>query len=169
MTLYRTDASKQIIEGSATTALWLGDQNDQQSDVMVAMFGDYIQSDIVQMSHHAGVGSTFGLYNLCQPRVVLIPQSRELYLANINDTAGGGWKGWSCTKRVVTEIESVEYVIINDDYNTVMTVTATGLNMELRSTGNPDGIYSVYDSKMTQRWSTTDVIAPDSSWIKKNK
>ena len=131
---------------------------------MVATFGNYMQSDMVQMSHHAGSGATFAVYNLCAPRIVLVPQSRLYYNEHIDD-AGGGWIGWSCTRRVVTEIASVEYVIINDDYSTVMTITETGVNMETKSASNPTGIRNIYENKIP-KWSS-DVMAPETSWIKK--
>ncbi len=172
VTLDHTNGSGKITSGSSESILFLGDAEVKQSNSMNAMLGTYLESDIVQMSHHAGGGANLTLYKYAlttiagKNKVVLVPQSRVYYYAHINDTNKvQKATGWGCTYAVTNVLASVKYVFINDDYNTTFVLGATGFNYEMRSSTNLGGFYNLYDNT-AMVWSTNP-YAPKTSIIKK--
>ena len=137
---------------------------------MVATFGDYLESDFVQMSHHAGGGTTYTLYRYVlgtgedsKGKVVLVPQSREYYADMLKKYADSAAEtGWGCTNQVVNN-DSVQYIIISDDdYNATVVIDENGANLEMKSNSNPNGMYGV-NYIGTLKWVTTpgSYMAPD--------
>lgn len=154
-TLTHTDGNGNASANSATTAMWLGDAETKESAPMVATFGDYLESDFVQMSHHAGGGTTYTLYRYVlgtgedsKGKVVLVPQSRVYYADKIAEYANStAERGWGCTVQVVNN-DSVQYIIISDDdYNATVVIDENGANMEMKSNSNPTGVYGVHCTK----------------------
>ncbi len=43
-------------------ALFLGDSNVEESSILVARYGSYLKSDIIQVAHHGYNGSNVGIY-----------------------------------------------------------------------------------------------------------
>lgn len=64
------------IEVAGQKNLILGDASPEEADDLVTMWGDYLKSDIMQMSHHAMEGGSVELYELVDPAVVTIPAPR---------------------------------------------------------------------------------------------
>lgn len=64
------------IEVAGQKNLILGDASPEEADNLVAMWGDYLKSDIMQMAHHAMEGGSVELYELVDPAVVTIPAPR---------------------------------------------------------------------------------------------
>ena len=48
------------------------------------MYGSYLKSDIVQMSHHGGDGATPEFYTLISPHTALWPAEETKYRQNLN-------------------------------------------------------------------------------------
>ena len=61
------------------SSMWLGDIADRGSDVMCARYGDYLRSDVVQVSHHGYVGGTVELYERIAGRIALWPVNQVWY------------------------------------------------------------------------------------------
>jgi hypothetical protein len=59
--MYTTNESGQRV-GEPVTSLWAGDSNKRQSRHMCAMYGSYLQSDMVQMAHHGNIGCEKDFY-----------------------------------------------------------------------------------------------------------
>lgn len=59
--------------GDPTTIVWLGDANALQSRHMSAMFGSYLESDMVQLAHHGNTGCEKDLYTLINAKVLWFP------------------------------------------------------------------------------------------------
>ena len=177
-TITHTDGNGNASANSKTSMLWLGDAEVKESASMVGLFGEYLESDMIQMSHHAGGGTTYTLYRNAlgtgedsKGKIVLVPQSRKyykskikLYLSDTKET------GWGCTAQVVQN-NSTQYVIIADDcdgikmINTTIVIDENGANMEMKSASNPNGVYSLtINTKLT--W-TNDILGTSNSLIKK--
>ena len=58
--------------------MFLGDSGATESGDLVDMWGDYLKSDFVQLSHHGMKGGTVELYEYIDPMVVSIPTTRGL-------------------------------------------------------------------------------------------
>lgn len=71
-TMHNTNEAGERV-GEPTTIVWLGDANALQSRHMSAMFGDYLESDMVQMAHHGNTGCEKDLYTLVNAKVLWFP------------------------------------------------------------------------------------------------
>ena len=61
------------------SSIWLGDLAQRGSGVMLAKFGAYLKSDIVQVSHHGYVGATVELYDAIDAPIALWPINKVWY------------------------------------------------------------------------------------------
>ncbi len=71
-TMYNTNEQKERV-GDPVTSVWLGDANALQSRHLCAMFGDYLESDMVQLAHHGNTGCEKDLYTLVNAKVLWFP------------------------------------------------------------------------------------------------
>ncbi len=72
ITMYNTNEQK-VRVGDPVTSVWLGDANALQSRYLCAMFGDYLESDMVQLAHHGNTGCEKDLYTLVNAKVLWFP------------------------------------------------------------------------------------------------
>lgn len=71
-TMHNTNEAGERV-GEPTTIVWLGDANALQSRHMSAMFGGYLESDMVQLAHHGNTGCEKDLYTLINAKVLWFP------------------------------------------------------------------------------------------------
>ena len=55
------------------TVMVLGDSNTPSNNILSKMYGNYLKSDIVQVTHHGAVGGTVQVYNLIDADTALWP------------------------------------------------------------------------------------------------
>lgn len=79
LTLYNDSSMAFRMTVAGQTMLWLGDIQTNASDVICAMYGENLKSDMVQVSHHGGNGATEQLYTLIRPTVAFWPCDRANY------------------------------------------------------------------------------------------
>ena len=72
ITMYNTNEQK-VRVGDPVTSVWLGDANALQSRYLCTMFGDYLESDMVQLAHHGNTGCEKDLYTLINAKVLWFP------------------------------------------------------------------------------------------------
>ena len=72
ITMYNTNEQK-VRVGDPVTSVWLGDANALQSRYLCTMFGDYLESDMVQLAHHGNTGCEKDLYTLVNAKVLWFP------------------------------------------------------------------------------------------------
>ncbi|MBR7184250.1 MAG: MBL fold metallo-hydrolase, partial [Clostridia bacterium] len=61
------------------TVMVLGDSNTPSNDILCKMYGNYLKSDIVQVTHHGSVGGTVQVYNLIDADTALWPSGERSY------------------------------------------------------------------------------------------
>ena len=66
------------------TVMVLGDASEHITPMACRMYGDYLKSDIVQMSHHGLDGATAEMYSLIAPHTALWPAGETVYAANLD-------------------------------------------------------------------------------------
>ncbi len=71
-TMYNTNEQQQRV-GDPVTSMWLGDSNALQSRYLCTMFGNYLESDMVQLAHHGNTGCEKDLYTLINAKVLWFP------------------------------------------------------------------------------------------------
>ena len=92
------------------TAIFLADAFRFQSRYLCAMYGSYLQSDIVQLAHHGNIGCEKAVYEAISATTVLFPHAYDTfskYTAGKSDA----WN-YKVDYFVVWEQESVEYVFV---------------------------------------------------------
>ena len=70
--------------------MWLGDIQNEGSNVICDMYGNTLKSDIVQVSHHGGTGATKEFYALIDPAVAFWPTSASNYKKQTAGTSTTG-------------------------------------------------------------------------------
>ncbi len=66
------------------TVMVTGDASEHITSMACSMYGSYLKSDIVQMSHHGGDGATPEFYTLISPHTALWPAGETKYRQNLN-------------------------------------------------------------------------------------
>ena len=69
------------LEIAGQKTMFLGDCAEDESNALVKMWGSYLQSDIMQASHHCQRGGTVELYQAIDPTVVLAPLPTQSIVA----------------------------------------------------------------------------------------
>ena len=120
-----------ITEGSSTSVMWLGDAYPTSASYMRAMYGSYLKSDVVQMSHH-GTGADWNIYGLIAAKCAIIPAKRVSYLSALGKTS-------SLMYKITFSSKTVEYIIVADLCNYTLVLTQTGFNYTV---GGRTGVYN---------------------------
>ena len=78
ITRYNDSSTILLMTVDGCKTLFLGDSNVAESTILVARYGSYMKSDIVQVAHHGYNGYNVGIYYCAQAKVALYstPQSR---------------------------------------------------------------------------------------------
>ncbi|MBE6554682.1 MAG: MBL fold metallo-hydrolase [Ruminococcaceae bacterium] len=139
LSLRSTDGQGNLNNTDPTTFTWLGDLQDRGSKTLRAMYGNYMQSDMVQVAHHGWDGCEWALYQLIAPECVWWPTS----MANFNSFSYAANSSNAYARvdyKVINELSSVNYHIISDFYNVTMTIKPDG--RPDYSIGGTTGLYS---------------------------
>ena len=144
-TIHNTNGSGQL-QGAAPTILWLGDLQTRGSACLRAMYGEYMKADIVQIAHHGGAGCERELYELTKASMLLWPCSAaQMKSRTSNANASRGSSAY--VSYHAFHMASVQYNIASDIYNTTITFTKDGPNMNV---GGKDGLYNAGESGSVQ-------------------
>lgn len=126
-------------QGVPTSALWLGDLYQNGSKCLRAMYGSYLKSDMVQLAHHGYQGCELALYRLVAPTCVWWPSSLEFF--HVATDASSSYWPFGINAAVANGLPSVKYIIIQDGYNTTVTITKDGADYRLQSESET-GLYN---------------------------
>ncbi|MBQ2725305.1 MAG: hypothetical protein IJF78_06350 [Clostridia bacterium] len=96
---YSTTLFKSTIEGQ--TMLWLGDLQTNAGMLAIEQFGDYLQSDMMQVGHHGYGGSGFvELYQTIDPTYVIWP----VCWGDFFSTSGSDYNQWFLNSEKVKHV-----------------------------------------------------------------
>ena len=99
--------------GEPYTMLWLGDSNSQQSRYMCAMYGDYLQSDMVQLAHHGNVGCEKALYEAVKATVTWFPHTVSAYQGYLHPSNKDRDYRYQADWYAVNENPNAKYVYVS--------------------------------------------------------
>lgn len=116
-------------QGKATTILWMGDAQPTTTRCMRAMWGDSLRSDAVQVAHHGGGDSERYFYPVVQPKIVLWPCGTKSMSGRVNDNSNTN--NWKFSIYNLYRMDSVQYHVVSDLYNTTITINSDGFVMSL--------------------------------------
>ncbi len=137
-TIYSTDGrGNRLNEGVST--MWLGDMYMRGSKCMRMMYGNYLQSDAVQVAHHGFQGCEWPLYQLIAPECVLWPISLTRFIEVTSNATGAYYL--TTNYKICNNLASVKMIIVADTYHTTITVTEDGFDYRLQK-DSPTGLYN---------------------------
>lgn len=113
--------------GKAVSFINTGDAYKYSGRWTCAMFGEYLDSDMVAVAHHGGPGTEKAFYNLISPDVVWFPNKHSSYTGYYKQ--GSEWY-MKVDQYVIEELESVECVIYAEGAHTTVFVTKDGPDLE---------------------------------------
>lgn len=142
MNIHHTDGTN-ITEGSSTTMLWLGDAQQDSSTWMRATYGEYLASDMVQIGHHGWNSVEWSFYKLVKPVCAFWPNSRNSWSKSFYGAAPAE-VGNGCSYRVIHQLTSLQYIILCDDCNYTVQITANGPDFSI---GGQTGIFNAGETK----------------------
>lgn len=123
-------ANKDAPAAEPTTIIFTGDANRRQSRFMCATYGDYLQSDMVQVAHHGAVGCESDFYDTVAPTVLWWPVAYVSFRSQAkpeNKDKGGTA---AVDYRLLYETPSVKYIYVSDTFNTTLTLGVNGPEYE---------------------------------------
>ena len=132
-------ANKDAPAAAPTTAIFLADAFRFQSRYLCAMYGSYLQSDIVQLAHHGNIGCEKAVYEAIAAKVVLFPHQYSAF-SSYTSGASSAWN-YKVDYFVVNEQESVQYVFVAEAKCLTFALLPSGPDCE--------GIYDIANNKAT--------------------
>ena len=102
------------------TMLWLGDANAQQSRFMCAMYGDYLEADMVQVAHHGGPGCENDLYNSVKASIVMYPNILTQYQNYLDASKRKPGNRYDVNRTLLCENPNTKYVFVAHEYHTTI-------------------------------------------------
>ena len=124
LSLQPHDASMQKA-GDPVSLIYAGDSFRYGGRWVCAMYGDYLKSDMVSMSHHRGPGTEKLFYQLIAPEVVWVPHVWSSYDGYYTAQNQNGWF-FKVNKYVRYELETVKYIVVAETYNATLFFRPTG-------------------------------------------
>ena len=109
-----------------TTIIFTGDANRFQSRFMCATFGDYLQSDMVQVAHHGAVGCETNFYDTVAPTVLWWPVAYSAFESQAKQDNKGKTGAAGVDYKLLYETPSVKYIYVSDTYCTTLTIGVYG-------------------------------------------
>ncbi len=93
MKLYTFNNSTMVTRMSISgqTIMWLGDTETAASEIICDIYGDYLKSDMVQVSHHGYTGATIEFYRLISPLFAFWPTSANEFASQTSGSASSGY------------------------------------------------------------------------------
>lgn len=79
LTRFNDSSTVLLMTAAGCRTLFLGDSNVEESTIMVARYGSYMKSDIIQVAHHGYNGSNVGIYFCADAKVALYPTCQSRY------------------------------------------------------------------------------------------
>ncbi len=123
------DESEAKIKGDPVSFLFTGDAYIHSGRWCTAMYGDYLDSDMVAMAHHGGPGTEKEFYDAITPEYVWFPNRYAVYKNGNGDYTGymndTTWYA-QVDQYVCIEMDCVKYIIFADTYNTTLFLTVDG-------------------------------------------
>lgn len=121
MSFKNSDAAQ---NAAPVTVMFLADAFRFQSRFLCAMYGEYLQSDIVQVAHHGNIGCEKPVYDAISPTVVFFPNAYKQYYS-YTETNNNQWN-YQVDRYVVKKLESVSYIYVAEQVCLTLTLGKNG-------------------------------------------
>jgi hypothetical protein len=133
--------------GDPYTMVWAGDANRQQSRFLCAMYGDYMESDMVQIAHHGNVGCETDFYDCVKASVVWFPHNVNSFRSYVHVGNKNAGYNYSADYRLMHENPWTKYMIVSggDGGGANQKARGVDITLEFGADGLPDfdSIYTV--------------------------
>ena len=102
------------VTGNKRNVLFLGDMEDDASRELLATYGDYLRSDIVQMAHHGHVGVCREVYEAIDPNVCIWCAASWLWQEHEGVRYLNGGPSVTTTRKWMAEIGHQRHIVTKD-------------------------------------------------------
>ena len=118
-----------------TDWLYLGDIQTRASRWMRAMYGSYLDTDMVQVSHHGATGVEWEFYQLTNAHVLWWPTPLTDF---VNVISPSNKKYNIVSGNLFKNLASVKYIVLGDGHNTTLVITKSfdPTNIQVDTSGN---------------------------------
>ena len=165
-TVMRFTLSNQDAPATKVTQLWTGDAQRWLSRYLCAMYGSYLESDMVSVGHHGNVGCEIDLYDTVKPTTIWWPHNASAAANYLNPKNKEKGFQFEVDQYFANSIPSVKYIFTSgekatgDDYFTTLVFTKNGPDY--------DNIFDlITGEKLSYTDISKDVFANVSSCMKK--
>ena len=105
-------ANSTVPSAEPVSMIFLADAFRFQSRFLCAMYGTYLQSDIVQLAHHGNIGCEKAIYTAIAPTVVYFPNAYAAYSTYTSESNRNKAWNYAVDYYVVHELQSVRYIYV---------------------------------------------------------
>lgn len=111
---------------TVTTVLWPGDSGLYQSRFLCAMYGSYLQSEIVQVAHHGNIGCDIAFYETVKARALLWPNRQATYDNYVKHSNRTRQWPYNVDYHLTHNIEELQYILVSTLYDFTIPFTKDG-------------------------------------------
>lgn len=115
---------------TVTTVLWPGDSGLYQSRFLCAMYGDYLESDILQVAHHGNIGCEIAFYETVKARTLLWPNKASTYNSYVKYSNRTKQWPYCIDYHLTHNIEELQYIMLSALYDFTLPFTVDGPNYD---------------------------------------
>jgi beta-lactamase superfamily II metal-dependent hydrolase len=112
---YSNEASLAFrVTGKERNVLFLGDMGPDAGEELLATYGEYLKSDVVQMAHHGHIGVNKDVYEAIDPSVCIWCAASWLWQEHEGVRYLNGGHSVTVTRRWMAEIGHQEHIVTKD-------------------------------------------------------
>ncbi len=153
-------------KGTPVSFVSTGDAYRHSARWMCAIYGDYLKSDMVTLSHHGGPGTETGIYERIAPKVLWWPHvAASIYSGYLKSS---NWYS-KVDQYAFFELSSVEYVYISDKYAVTLWLTYSGPQYDAVRDANTGNVIESYTLTASQKVASSHEIYTKQPVVVKRK
>ncbi len=147
-------------KGSPVTFLSTGDAYIHSARWACAMFGSYLRSDMVTLSHHGGPGTEAAFYDKVAPKVLWWPHVASSVYKSSSSSGYLGSSSWyaKVDQHAFFSVSSVEYIYIASGVPLTLRLGFNGPDYDAVYDLNTKTVVSAYQLSATSKVSTSHEI-----------
>ena len=144
-TVLRFSMTNQSAPSAApVVSLWTGDANRWQSRYMCAMFGSYLESDMVSVGHHGNAGCEIDFYDTVKPTAIWWPHNEGSVRSYLLKSKSTGFQ-YEVDQFFTNELSSVHYIFTSGTRTKGADYLSSGHYTTLRLGVNGPDYDNIYD------------------------
>lgn len=112
---------------------WLltGDMNRYTGKLMLAAYGEYLQTEMITVAHHGWVGPRRIFYDAVQPKILWWPTFRQEFKYMTKEgQQNNSWYHLRVDHYIAHDLSTVRYIFVQDTYDTTLVLGKNGIDYD---------------------------------------